>query len=360
MNQMLVSMKPIDKDSNQSESLYSQIIDYSVEAIIDVDIDHNILYINQAGANFLRGTKEYIIGKDIVSFFQENMKNKIHERIQQGMTDKEPFQIIEKTITRVDGTLVDVELYCHPVQFENRKAFQFVLRDLTQRKETERMLNDRQKLASIGQIAAGIAHEVKNPLTSVKGFLQLLKENNSHPYLSTMESELEKAIETLQNLLQVSKPNLYEEPIVEIDICKELNSIMFLFQDKLYDIEIEMDLRNGDKHVFGKKNLYLKAFFNLIKNAIEAMPSKGKLRIEHYYENDFMNVKICDTGIGIPKDKMNLLGTPSYSSKSEGTGLGLTQVYTTINDHGGQMTVNSELGQGTTFHLKLPRFPVGL
>jgi len=358
MNQVLVSME--SKEYIQNEKLYSQIIDYSAEAIIDIDVDHKILYINQSGANFLRGTKETIIGTDVITYFQDNMKERIQERIKQGMSDKEPFQIIEKTITRVDGTKVDVELYCHPVQFGNHKAFQFVLRDLTLRKETEKMLNDRQKLASIGQIAAGIAHEVKNPLTSVKGFLQLLKESNSHPYLITMESELEKAIDTLQNLLQVSKPNLYEEPIVEINVCKELNSLLFLFQDKLYDIETEMDLRDGEKHIFGKKNLYLKAFFNLIKNAIEAMPPKGKLRIEHYYECDFIHVKISDNGVGIPKEKMNLLGTPFYSSKSDGTGLGLTQVFTTINDHGGQMTINSEIGQGTTFHIKLPRFPVGL
>jgi len=357
MNQVFESID--SKKIFQSESVYSQIIEYSVEAIIDIDIDYKVLYINQSGANFLRGSKTDIIGTNIVDIFQDEMKDNIQRRINQGMTEKEPFQIIEKTITRFDGTLVEVELYCHPVQFGDLKAFQFVLRDLTIRKETEKLLNDRQKLASIGQIAAGIAHEVKNPLTSVKGFLQLLKENNSHPYLCTMESELEKAIDTLQNLLQVSKPNLYEEPIIEIDVCKELNSLMFLFQDKLYDVEIEMDIHDCERRIFGKKNLYLKAFFNLIKNAIESMPSKGKLRIEHYYEGDLVNIKISDTGVGIPKEKMNLLGTPFYSSKSEGTGLGLTQVYTTIDDHGGQMSVNSVVGQGTTFHLKLPQYPVG-
>lgn len=358
MNQVVESMDP--KEIFQSESLYSQVIEYSVEAIIDIDIDHKVLYINQAGANFLRGSKDSIIGSDIVNIFQDEMKGKIRDRINQGMSEKEPFQIFEKIINRFDGSKVDVELYCHPVQFGNLKTFQFVLRDLTVRKETEKLLNDRQKLASIGQIAAGIAHEVKNPLTSVKGFLQLLKENNSHPYLNTMESELEKAIDTLQNLLQVSKPNLYEEPIVEIDVCKELNSIMFLFQEQMYDVELEMDLQDENKRIFGKKNLYLKAFFNLIKNAIEAMPSKGKLHIEHFYQDDYVNVKISDTGVGIPSEKMNLLGTPFYSNKNDGTGLGLTQVYTTINEHGGQMSVHSEVNEGTTFHLKLPQYPAGL
>lgn len=357
MNQVIESNQ--SKEILQSETMYSQIIEYSVETII-IHVDHEILYINQSGADFLKGKKEEIISSDILSIFQDDMKDLIRERISQSMKGNASTQVIEQTITRFDGTLVDVELYSHPVQYGNRKAIQSVLRDITIRKETQKMLNDRQKLVSIGQIAAGIAHEVKNPLTSVKGFLQLLKENNAHPYLYTMESELEKAIDTLQNLLQVSKPNLYEEPIVEIDVCKELNSLLFLFQDKIYNIEIELDIRDCDKHIFGKKNLYLKAFFNLIKNAIEAMPSKGKLSLEHYFQDDYVHVKISDTGVGIPKDKMNLLGTPFYSSKSDGTGLGLTQVFTTINDHGGQMTVNSVVGKGTTFHLKLPQQPFGM
>ncbi|WP_019413775.1 PAS domain-containing sensor histidine kinase [Paenisporosarcina sp. TG20] len=356
MNQTLESME--SKEILQSEMMYSQIIEYSVETIM-IHLDHKILYINQAGAEFLRGGKNQIIGSNCLNIIQDDMKDKIRERFEQGMYGQVPLKVIEQSIIRCDGSLVDVEFYCHPVQFGNRQAIQTVLRDITIQKETEKMLKDRQKMVSIGEIAAGIVHEVKNPLTSVKGFLQLLKEKNPHPYIHAMESELEKAIDTLQNLLQVSKPDLYDEPIIEIDVCKELNSLIYLFQDKLYNIEIEMDIRDCDKHIFGKKNLYLKAFFNLIKNALEAMPTKGKLRIEHYFQNDSVNVKVIDTGVGIPKDKINLLGNPFYSSKNNGTGLGLTQVFTTINNHGGQMTVHSKVGQGSTFHLKLPQHPTG-
>ncbi|WP_233522543.1 ATP-binding protein [Peribacillus glennii] len=217
-------------------------------------------------------------------------------------------------------------------------------------------MNDREKLASLGQISAGNAHEVKNPLTSVKGFLQLLKESNPHPYLDTIESELKKALDTLENLLHVSKPDLHEEPTVPIYLSNELYSILDLFQEKRYNVELEMDIRDSKKRIWGKRNLFLKALFNLIKNAFEAIQEKGKIRIEHFYHNGFIYIKVCDTGIGIPQDKLKLLGTPFFTSKSEGTGLGLTQVYTTIHEHGGNISVQSTIGKGTSFHLQLPAY----
>ena len=87
------------------------------------------------------------------------------------------------------------------------------------------------------------------------------------------------------------------------------------------------------------------------------MPDKGKIRIEHYFRDDCIYVKISDNGIGIPKDKIDFLGTPFYSSKGEGTGLGLTQVFTTVKEYGGTVQVESELGIGTTFLVKLPLHP---
>jgi two-component system sporulation sensor kinase A len=354
MNQMLESLETQDMLLNQT--MYSQILEYTVETVF-IHVDHEILYINQAGSDFLKGSKKDIIGANPLCIIQDEFKPMIIERIKNAMLATGPIEVIEQTVTLLDGSLVDVEFHCHPVLFGGRKAIQTGLRDITKRKATERQLNEREKLAAIGQMAIGIAHEVKNPLTSVKGFLQLIKETNTHPYLQAMESELEKAIDTLQNLLQVSKPNLYSEPITKIDLCKELSSLIFLFQDKLYNTEIEMDLRNSDQMISGKKNLFLKAFFNLIKNALEAMPEKGKIRIEHYFESDCIYVKISDTGVGIPKDKLNVLGTPFYSSKGEGTGLGLTQVFSTVQEYGGTIQVTSEMGIGTTFLVQLPLHP---
>lgn len=214
--------------------------------------------------------------------------------------------------------------------------------------------NTLSRLASIGQIAAGIAHEVRNPLTAVKGFLQLLREEHSHNYLDFACSELDRAISTLQDLLQVSKPDLEDEPYIAINLCSELESLLYLFQDQIYRVQIVRNFRNSDVIIYGKRNQLKKAFFNLLKNAFEAIPNEGVITIDHYHSGDYVYVIISDTGVGVPKEKLHLLGTPFFTTKDEGTGMGLTQVFSTIYQHGGTVDVKSIEGVGTTFAIRFP------
>ena len=215
----------------------------------------------------------------------------------------------------------------------------------------DRTLN---RLASVGQIAAGIAHEVKNPLTAVKGFLQLLKEEAPHRYVDVAYTELENAINTMQNLLHVSKPDIETETFTPIQLCSELESLLYLFQDQTYRVQIETDFTNTDEKVIARKNQLKKAIFNLLKNAFEAIPGEGKIIIKHFRESEAINLIITDTGVGIPSEKIDLLGTPFFSLKNEGTGMGLTQVFSTIYDHQGRIDVKSEVGVGTTFTIQFP------
>lgn len=211
------------------------------------------------------------------------------------------------------------------------------------------------QLASVGQIAAGIAHEVRNPLTAVKGFLQLLQQEESNEYIEIAQSELENALTTLNDLLQVSKPDLEDEENQAIFLAVELESILNLFQDKMYNIQIVTEFNNTEAAIFGKKNLFKKAFFNLIKNAIESIEGEGTIKITHTLIDNEVVVSIQDSGIGIPKDKLKLLGTPFFSTKEQGTGMGLTQVFSTIYQHGGIIMVDSREKLGTTFTIRLPK-----
>jgi anti-anti-sigma regulatory factor/two-component sensor histidine kinase len=210
------------------------------------------------------------------------------------------------------------------------------------------------RLASIGQIAAGIAHEVKNPLTAVKGFLQLLKAESSHRYIDFAYSELENALTTLENLLHISKPDLENEPIDSINLCEELEALLFLFQERSYQIQIDKQFHDQDIHIYGKRNQLKKAFFNLLKNAFEAIPDQGKITIKHFLSNDQVVITLADTGVGIPRDKIHLLWTPFYTSKPDGTGMGLTQVFSAIHEHAGQIHVKSQEGVGTEFTIRFP------
>ncbi|WP_274364769.1 ATP-binding protein [Paenibacillus thermotolerans] len=211
------------------------------------------------------------------------------------------------------------------------------------------------QLASVGQIAAGIAHEVRNPLTAVKGFLQLLKEKNDATYIEIAERELEDAITTLQNLLQVSKPDLEDEPFESINLSVELENLLPLFQDQIYRVQIVKDFKDTDSYVYGKKNQLKKALFNLLKNAFEAIPDKGTIVLGHEVQDDYVVIYIQDSGSGIPKEKLDLLGTPFFTTKDDGTGMGLTHVFSVVYQHNGSIDVESRLGEGTKFTITIPK-----
>jgi len=211
------------------------------------------------------------------------------------------------------------------------------------------------QLASVGQIAAGIAHEVRNPLTAVKGFLQLLKERNEPKYIDIAETELNNAIVILQNLLQVSKPDLDDEPFVSIDMAAELETLSQLFQDQFYRVELVKHFEKPGTYIYGKRNQLKRAFFNLLKNAFEAIPNEGTIMIGQTVTDDAVTVFVQDDGVGIPREKLGLLGTPFFTTKEAGTGMGLTLVFSVIYQNNGVIEVESEEQQGTRFSIRFPR-----
>lgn len=210
-------------------------------------------------------------------------------------------------------------------------------------------------LSSIGEMASGIAHEVRNPLTAVKGFLQLMEESYKKEYTEIAKDELDRAIHILNDLMSVSKPEFFQEKQTQFNLHSKINSILLLFQNKLYDIDVIQQFENENALILGRKSQMKKAFFNLIKNAIEAMPNGGTLRIEQYEDADDIHVSITDSGIGIPKNKLRLLGTPFFTLKQDGKGMGLAQVYNAIQSNNGKIRVTSEEGKGTTFHLSFAK-----
>lgn len=206
----------------------------------------------------------------------------------------------------------------------------------------------------MGQVAAGIAHEVKNPLTAVKGFLQLLREKYPDKYFEIAESELDNALSIIRDFLQVTKPEMVNEPYQVISLAAELESVLNLFQDRLYQVKVTKEFNDTSVTVYGKRSQLKRAFFNLLKNAFESIAGEGEIHVLHYADGDHIVVTIEDSGVGMSQEMIGLLGTPFFTTKQEGTGMGLSQVYSTVYQHGGRIHVESDTGIGTRFYILIP------
>ena len=216
-----------------------------------------------------------------------------------------------------------------------------------------------EKLAAAGQLAAGIAHEIRNPLTSLKGFLQLLKSGSSsaakrEAYVTIMLEELERIEQILDELLVLSRPRAAK--FARAGIAQMIRHVVLLLQPQavMRGVEIRVLPIPDEVYIYCDENQIKQVLINIVKNGIEAMERGGVLTIEAGAERDIAEIRVADQGTGIPPDKLERLGSPFFTTKENGTGLGLTVCYRIVRNHGGKIEVDSRPGEGTTFTICLP------
>ncbi|TMV49671.1 PAS domain S-box protein [Paenibacillus mesophilus] len=273
--------------------------------------------------------------------------------------DKGSLIRIQETIPNPDGSVAICDLIKVPIYHTDgrRKGLVVIGRDITELKQTEHLLRKTEKLAVVGQLAAGIAHEIRNPLTTLKGFLSLMRshiKDKDRWYLEVMLAEIEKMEWSANQFLAVAKPQSakFERRSLETAI-RHVSSFLYPLA-KMHNVKIVIQSECGDPHVECDENLLKQAFINIVKNAIEAMPQGGQvvIRIERAAES--VSVRVIDHGHGIPQDRLPHLGEPFYSLKERGTGLGLMICYKIMKEHRGTLHFTSEVGRGTTVEIRLP------
>ncbi|MCA1062515.1 PAS domain S-box protein [Rossellomorea aquimaris] len=221
----------------------------------------------------------------------------------------------------------------------------------------ETLAIESQKLSVAGQLAAGIAHEVRNPLTSINGFLQLLRDDadeKTKEYLGIVFSEIKRIELVLSELLILAKPQ--SVTYKKINIIETLDHVARLLNTNaiLYNIEILTDFHERELYIRGDENQLKQVFINLIKNAIEAMPHGGTITVMAcMISKNKVQLTFKDEGVGMKKETLDKLGEPFFTTKTKGTGLGLTICLRILRDHGADIGVQSEQGEGTTFHITL-------
>ncbi|OEH84985.1 hypothetical protein BHU72_07280 [Desulfuribacillus stibiiarsenatis] len=216
-----------------------------------------------------------------------------------------------------------------------------------------------EKLSSVSDIAASISHEIKNPLTVTRGFLQLLQntklsDEKRTTYIDLSLAELDRAVAIINDYLAFAKPSKDNIEILELnEQIKYILSVVSPFA-MLHDVQIKFS-QTGNIHIKGEKQKLHQALLNIIKNGIESIKSGGHVAIKLEEINNFAKVMIEDTGCGMSKEQIERLGIPYNSTKEKGTGLGLMVVFNIIKAMKGTVDVDSKIGKGTKFVIMLPK-----
>ena len=219
-----------------------------------------------------------------------------------------------------------------------------------------------EKMETVSHFAAAVSHELRNPLQSVKGFVQLLQEYE-YPrakqleFQQTILEELKAAEDLIDDYLIYAKP-LYGE-MKRIEVEPELSHVIKIMTPyaNARNVEFFVQGTDGASSILGDSQKLHQALVNIIRNGIEAMPDGGKLQVELETSAHTVCVHIQDEGMGMTKQQLKRLGEPYFSNKSKGTGLGLMVTYSILNQMGGEITVESEVSKGTKFTLEFPKLP---
>lgn len=240
-------------------------------------------------------------------------------------------------------------------------ALMLLLRDETEKHLLEEQARLADKLAVIGQMAAGTAHEIRNPLTGIRGFVQLIEKalikhdlKEQAEYVPMILAEIDRINEIIKDFLLLAKPAKATEEL--FDVNQAVAECLVFVENETLLREVEMVVRYADglPPVRGEMDKLKQVVLNLARNALEAMPGGGRLEVGTRSDGNWIVIEIRDTGEGIPADKLQKIFEPFFTTKEGGTGLGLPVSYKIVQDFGGELTAESEVGKGTLFQVRLP------
>ncbi len=330
------------------------------QGIIVVDSRGLVIMINQAAKNFFNGYSMVVplAGEAITG---SGFDGQIERAVCIAARSNCSFMHERSTIGKGDSLL---HLYWDVVPLQREDGCSagavLVFKDITEQVRVRQEIHDWGKLTTAGEIAAGIAHEVRNPLATAKAAIQLARiiKNplKQQELLAKLEREMDRMNDILTNFLEISKPQ--QENVQEpVDLNQSLREVSYLLNSEalLSDVELEINLCTGNPPVvLGSSNNMKQVFLNLARNAIEAMGEGGKLIISTLLCNGQARVTFSDNGPGIPAENMAALTKPFFTTKREGTGLGLPISTSIVEMMGGDLKIASKPGWGTTVNLVLP------
>jgi PAS domain S-box-containing protein len=362
----ITERKRAEQSLRDSEQRYRQLVDVSPEAIF-INRGTKIVFINRQGLELLGATgPEEVIGRSPFEFIHPDSHQMENERIRLLLNGLEQLPMAEEKFVQVDGTVVDVEVTAARCMDHNEPAIQVVLRDIGQRKRLYEQLRRTERIAELGTLASGMAHEIGTPMNVILGRAEyLMNRTKDEPIkkgLQTIVNQVERITKVMNQLLSFARRRPLERRAVDLKQTVELNLEMFQERLTRYRIDVEVNFERTCPPVYADADQMSQVFINLLVNAIHAMPDGGRVHIAaRRAEPEMVEWTIADTGSGMPPNVAEKIFDPFFTTKEfgVGTGLGLTVVKGIMEEHGGSISVESEAGKGTTFTILLPRATSG-
>jgi PAS domain S-box-containing protein len=357
----------LDAEARANEQYLANIMTDSADGIIGLNSDDEIVSWNR-GAETVFGYSEsevlgrhfsFLVPKELVE--EGELKRLREKTIKEGCIQNYETERITK-----EGKRITVSLTRTVIQDADGKVVgsSAILRDITEKKKLEEKLLHSERLATIGRMSAKVAHEIRNPLSSISLNTELLEEEiggykgvdstEAKSLLGSISRELDRLTEITDDYLRFAK--LPAPRLKALTVNRMVSDLLRMLGKEMQENGVTTDTKLAAKlpKVKIDQQQLRRALLNILKNSLEAMPDGGNISVETRADTDRVLISISDTGVGIEEDHMNRIFTPFFSTKEMGTGLGLPLAQQIVAEHGGEITCTSGLGSGSTFVVSLP------
>lgn len=348
------------RELGAAKVVQENIIDSLRSGLLTLDLDGRISFCNRVGANILDASREAQVGRLLSDVFPAQV---LEEILSNDFQSTHRALRIECWTNTEAGQPIYLGFGCSPLLSQDETLIGYVVsfQDLTDIKRREEEFQFKEKMAAIGEMAAGLAHELRNPLGSLSGSIQILKGElqlspDQSRLLEIVLRESERLNRIVGTFLEYAGPRQVSHQPLDLATLVQETSQLFRnspeFQKGSHQLDVTVPA--GEILCRGDADQLRQVLWNILQNGIRAMPQGGKLGIVARREPGRVSLKVSDNGIGMSETQREKLFQPFHSGFKKGTGLGMAIVYQIVRQHGGEIRVRSKVGQGTEVEVSLP------